>query len=493
MQTEYKQLSSKRLIKFANNNDELAQQEVVDRYINKGLDFIILKLINMSKWNNIFEKCCADQKYVYLLLSYYHHLDNPYGNINNELTNKLLSIIKHQARCGNALALNNLGFFYFFSSGSNRNIKKGLKWFEKAASQNFIYACCNLGLIYSSGNHIEPDYEKARIYTLKGIGLSNGISESIMAGFYYHGHGVKRDYATAHDWYLKSAKCGVTFSQYKLFEMYEYGYCVKQNTNTALYWLNTALKNYHRNISEDVINKFSLYGDTSQYIYWCLKKNLSKKIKKIFVTNSEQIDQPIKKKDHDSTTTENNMLFENNKNDILSQCQLLIIKNKYNEIDKYSSIRLKYCNIIEEFILQIMNWFNRINNMSKSKFMISCLSFIDEYNALKIVKHQRKYNIIPYVKQHTILGQKFINFGVKNNELMDEIMERAESIINEKQNFNKDISMIDKKYEDNFKLITDLFNQLYKYYDLLSNIIFKQRTIRNIEFMKKNQQLFNNE
>ncbi|AEQ32543.1 Sel1-like repeat-containing protein [Megavirus chiliensis] len=492
MEIEYAQLSTKHLIKIANNNDDRAQQEIVNRYIDKGLDFIILKLINMPEWNNIFEKCCSDQKYVFLLLSYYHHLDNPYGNINNDLTNKLLPIMKNQARTGNPLAQNNLGFYYFFGSGSNRNIKKGLKWFEKAANQNFIYAHCNLGLIYSSGNHIEPNYQKAMDHTLKGINISNGISESIIAGFYYRGHGVKLDYSIAHDWYLKSAKCGIASSQYELFRMYEYGYCVKQNKNTALYWLNIALKNYHRNISDDVIKQFSLCGDISQYIYWCLKKNLSKKIKKIFVMDSKQIDQSVEK-DHNNIITENNILFENNSNDILSQCQLLIIKNKYNVIDKYSIIRLKYCDIIEKFILQIMNWFNRINSMSKSKFMISCLSFIDEYNVLKIIKHQRKHNTIPYVKQHIILGQKFINFGVKNNELMDEIMECAESIIDEKQNFSKDISIIEKEYENSFKSIVDLFDQLYKYYDSLLNIIFKQQTIRNIEFAKKNQQLFNNE
>nr|URM61852.1 Sel1-like repeat-containing protein [Mimivirus sp.] len=132
-----------------------------------------------------------------------------------------------------------------------------------------------------------------------------------------------------------------------------------------------------------------------------------------------------------------------------------------------------------------MNWLYKINNAIKSKFMISCLLFIDEYNVFKIVKHQKKHNIIPYVKQHTILGQNFINFGVKNNELMDEIMKCAESIIDEKRNFNKDISIIEKEYENSFKPIINLFDQLYKYYDLLLNIIHKQQTVRNIEFMKK--------
>ncbi|ANB51100.1 hypothetical protein [Powai lake megavirus] len=492
MEIEYAQLSIKHLIKIANNNDDRAQQEIVNRYIDKGLDFIILKLINIPEWNNIFEKCCSDQKYIFLLLSYYHHLNNPYGNINNDLTNKLLPIMKNEARIGNPLAQNNLGFYYFFGNGSYWNIKKGLKWFKKAANQNFIYAHCNLGLIYSSGNRIESNYQKAMDHTLKGINISNGISESIIAGFYYRGHGVKLDYSIAHDWYLESAKCGNAFSQHVLFKMYEDGYYVKQNTTTALYWLNAALKNYVRNIPDDVIGKFLLYGDISQYIYWCLEKGLSKKIKKIFIMDSKQINQFVEK-DHNNIITENNTLFENNSNNILSQCQLLIIKNKYNMTDKYSIIRLKYCDIIEKFILQIMNWFDRINNVSKSKFMISCLSFIDECNVLKIIKHQKKYNVVPYVKQHTILGQNFINFGVKNNELMDEIMECAESIINEKQNFNRDISIIEKEYENSFESITDLFDQLYKYYDLLLNIIHKQQTIRNIEFMEKNKHLFSNE
>ncbi|BCS82764.1 putative Sel1-like repeat-containing protein [Cotonvirus japonicus] len=492
MQTEYKHLSTKRLIKIANNNDDLAQQEVINRFMINGLDFGILKLIDILKWKNIFEKCCIDQKYVFVLLSFHYHTYNIEQKLTGDnLINKLLPIIKSEAKSGNALAQNNLGFLYFYTHNSTKNVKKGLKWLDKAADQNLTYALCNLGIIYYNGKYVSSNYEKAITHISKDIELSNSsASESIMAGFYYNGHGVERNYLIAHDWYIKAAKKNSSFAQYKLHEMYLYGYGVKRNTIKALYWLNLAFKNYDQNCIVDMINKFWYYGDKSQYIYWCFKKNLKNDLKRVFNIQNITSRSPFRINICALVYAEANTLFQNNSNEILTKCQLLIIKNKYNEVNEHSIDRLKYCDLIEKNILSMMKFYDDISQAPKSKFMISCLSFFDKTVSKKINNYQTETKTVPYVKQFSILEKNFINFGFKNNKLMDDIMQYGQTISCDKKIFEEKFISMNKHTQNNFEMIRNLFNDLEQHYESLLNIISKQHSIRDTQFAQKNKFLF---
>ena len=58
-----------------------------------------------------------------------------------------------------------MGYAYFTGIGIEKNIEKGIPWFEKAAEQNHEVAQYNLGRFYLF--HAPTD----RLYTSKGFGV----------------------------------------------------------------------------------------------------------------------------------------------------------------------------------------------------------------------------------------------------------------------------------------------------------------------------------
>ncbi|AFX93041.1 putative Sel1-like repeat-containing protein [Megavirus courdo11] len=475
MQIDYKNISIKYLVKLANNNDQIAQQETIDRYMINGLDFTILNYIDLSKWNNFLEKCHKDQKYIFILISFifFKKISSKeifYPNIFDEL----IPFIKIEAKSGNSLAQNNLGFIYYYGIDVTKNLIKGLKWFNKAANQKNIHAYNNLSTIYINCQS-QDDYNKIMHYSIEGTKLSNCISEYMLGDIFYFGYGVKQNNMTAFEWYLKSANKSFSLAQYQLYKIYKYGKGVNKNFGIALYWLNLSAKNNNPDALEIIIEECLSFGNISQHIYWCIKQKNIKKFHKIFDINHTKL---IADKSYQEKIN-----FEDSSNDILSKCQIMIIQNKYNKIDEYSPICLEYCNIIENIILQIMTFFDEINKAQKSKFMISCLSFKNNEISKKIQERQNDTNITPYVKRQYIQGQEFINFGVKNNELMDKVITYNDIITNHNDIFKQKIF---ENNNDRFESISELFIDLKKFYELLLDYICHQQTIRNIEFTTRN-------
>ncbi|BCS82614.1 putative Sel1-like repeat-containing protein [Cotonvirus japonicus] len=474
MQLDYKNISTKYLVKLANNNDQIAQQETINRFMFYGIDFTILNYIDLSKWNNFLEKCHEDQKYIFVLISFMFSKKISSEKIfHANIFDILIPLIKIEAKTGNSLAQNNLGFIYYYGIGVTINLTKGLKWFNTAANQKSIHAYNNLSTIYINCQS-QDNYNRMMNNSIEGAKLSNCISEYILGDIFYFGFGAKQNYLTALEWYLKSANKSFPSAQYRLYQMYKYGYGVEKNFGIALHWLNLSAKNYYPDVLEIIIEECLSFGNISQHIYWCIKQKNMKKFHKIFDIDHTKLIP-------DKSCQEIN--FEDNGNEILSKCQIMIIQNKYNKIDEYSPICLEYCNIIENIILQIMTLFNEIDKANKSKFMISCLSFKNNEMSKKIQERQNDTNVTPYVKIQYIQGQEFINFGVENNKLIDKIITYNEIIIHHNNIFKQNVF---ENNNDRFESISELFIDLKKYYELLLGHICHQQTIRNIKFMTRN-------
>nr|WBF70348.1 BTB POZ domain and WD-repeat [Megavirus caiporensis] len=475
MQIDYKNISVKYLVKLANDNDQIAQQETIDRFMINGIDFAILNYIDPSKWNNFPEKCHKDQEYIFILISFiFFQKKSLEKNFYANVFNILIPFIKTEAKSGNSLAQNNLGFIYYYGIEVIKNQTKGLKWFNQAANQQNIHAYNNLSTIYINCQN-KDNYNKIMCYSIEGTKLSNCISEYMLGDVFYFGYGVGQNYLTAYEWYLKSADKSFSLAQYRLYQMYKYGYHVEKNFEIALYWLNLSAKNYSPDAVEIITKECLSLGNISQHIYWCIKQKNTKKFHKIFNIDHKKLvlDKSDQKID-----------FEDTSNDILSKCQIMIIQNKYNKIDEYSALCLEYCDIIENIILQIMTFFDQINKTQKSKFMISCLSFKNNEMSEKIQEKQNDTNVTPYVKRQSIQGQEFINFGVENNKLMDKIITYDGIITNHNTIYKQKIF---EKNNDRFESISELFINLRKYYELLLDYICHQQTIRNIKFITRNK------
>jgi TPR repeat protein len=120
--------------------------------------------------------------------------------------------LKARAKKGNAEAQNDLGTAYLFGRGVPKDYEEAVKWYRKAAEQEFVIAQFHLGLMYSNGNGVPEGYE---------------------------------DYEEAAKWYRKAAEQGLVHAQYNIGLYYNDGLGVIEDFAQSYAWLNIAVDNGH--------------------------------------------------------------------------------------------------------------------------------------------------------------------------------------------------------------------------------------------------------
>ena len=173
-QINYQNLSVKQLVKLANDNDELAQEETIKRYMIYGRNYSIEEYIRLEKWDNFLEKCQEDQRYVVLALNTKF--------IDHKL---LLPIVKQKAKQGDSLAQNNLGFIYTYS---NDKVPKSFKWLKRAADLGSVFAFCNLSYNYNDMAIMSEDTKLSLYYGILAVETGNPFAEVTLADV-IHKHG----------------------------------------------------------------------------------------------------------------------------------------------------------------------------------------------------------------------------------------------------------------------------------------------------------------
>ena len=181
-----------------------------------------------------------------------------------------------KAKNGDAEAQFNLGWCYGTGTGIQQDDKEAMKWYKKAAKQDYASAIRNVGLYYmNGGGAIEKDEKEGIKWIKKAIEKGNIHSKVILAGYYLQGNGVPKDtlmfqtllkeaaeqgdttaqcnLADAYNggyvgytkddkkstfWYTKAAELGNPRSQYNVGVAYEQGLSVDQNYREALKWFN---------------------------------------------------------------------------------------------------------------------------------------------------------------------------------------------------------------------------------------------------------------
>ena len=73
------------------------------------------------------------------------------------------------AAMGDAQAISNLGYCYFYGRDIQKDEEKGLLFFQIAANQNNVDALYKIGSLYLSGTLVEKDEEMALYYLEKAI------------------------------------------------------------------------------------------------------------------------------------------------------------------------------------------------------------------------------------------------------------------------------------------------------------------------------------
>lgn len=104
-------------------------------------------------------------------------------------------------------AINSIGYCYLlgYTPNKEKNEKLAIKYFEKAANLNYIYAYNNLGKIYEE----KKDYQKAFEYYLQSAKEEESWACNKIGEFYRKGLYVKKDLNKAYEYYKIGASSSI--------------------------------------------------------------------------------------------------------------------------------------------------------------------------------------------------------------------------------------------------------------------------------------------
>jgi len=83
-----------------------------------------------------------------------------------------------------------------------------MKWYRKAAEQNYAQAQSNLGVCYANGVSGTRDWVEAEKWYRKAAEQNNAMGQINLAGCYIQGRGVTEDLVEAYKWLLLAARQG---------------------------------------------------------------------------------------------------------------------------------------------------------------------------------------------------------------------------------------------------------------------------------------------
>jgi TPR repeat protein len=150
------------------------------------------------------------------------------------------------------LAQYDLGICYERGWGVAQDEVEALKWYRKAAEQNYALAQYALGYCHWRGQGVPQDrVEAVRWYRKAGEqGYDSG--QHGLGVCYLNGCGVPQDYAEAVTWFRKAAEQGHARAQFNLGFCYEHGQGVPQDFGEAVKWYRKAADRGHTSAQENL-------------------------------------------------------------------------------------------------------------------------------------------------------------------------------------------------------------------------------------------------
>lgn len=157
------------------------------------------------------------------------------------------------AEKGSADAQFYLGMCYINGKGVEQDYTEAMKWLCKAAEQGDAGALYKLGLCYETGQGVKQDFAEAVKWYRKAAEQGNADAQYHLGMFYAQGQVLEQDYKEAVRWYRKAAEQGNAPAQNNLGWCYYYGQGVELDYNEAVNWFNKAAE--HVNVSSHINNE----------------------------------------------------------------------------------------------------------------------------------------------------------------------------------------------------------------------------------------------
>ena len=137
-------------------------------------------------------------------------------------------------------AQNMLGDMYKSGNGIEENLTEAIKWYRKAAEQDYAAAQFNLGIMYHDGNGVEQDYVEAMRWCRKAAEQDYVEAQEYIGLMYRIGRGVEQDDSEAMKWFRKAAEQNYAAAQSWVGFMYQEGKGVEQDYAEAMRWYRKA-------------------------------------------------------------------------------------------------------------------------------------------------------------------------------------------------------------------------------------------------------------
>ena len=139
-----------------------------------------------------------------------------------------------------ALAQNKLAGCYYKGEGVAKDHVEAAKWYRKAAEQNNADAQSNLGACYGLGKGVTEDEVEAVKWFRKAAEQNYANAQFNLGSCYFFGEGVVKDYVEAVKWFRKAAEQNHARAQYSLGSCYDLGNGVAKDELEAVKWFRKA-------------------------------------------------------------------------------------------------------------------------------------------------------------------------------------------------------------------------------------------------------------
>lgn len=152
-----------------------------------------------------------------------------------------LAEIRSEAEKGDAQAQTELGRIYFLGQrGVAVDKAEGVKWFRRAAEQNYAEAQFIFGLCCEKGEGVAKDAVEAAKWHRQAAEQNHADAQNSLGNCYAGGFGVTKDEAEAIKWYRRAAEQNYAGAQFNLAGCYAQGVGVAKDTVEALKWVRKA-------------------------------------------------------------------------------------------------------------------------------------------------------------------------------------------------------------------------------------------------------------
>jgi hypothetical protein len=154
-----------------------------------------------------------------------------------EIIRKLVEELTAKAEAGDADSEYRLGLCYYNGEGVDKDFSEAVKWYRKAAEQNYAKAQNDLGYCYGKGQGVTKDEVEAVKWYRKAAKQNLAAAQCNLAVCYYNGRGMPKDHVTARQWFREAAEQNYANAQYMLGLCYAKGQGVAKDFVESYKWM----------------------------------------------------------------------------------------------------------------------------------------------------------------------------------------------------------------------------------------------------------------